>query len=98
MRKVAEKMLTSKEKKNKVSKFESEAWSKRKETRRKKVAKKQKKEYVPLSAVKNPFIKPVELDYTSKTKRGECKNINCKKSRRSGSAFCQKCSDDNKLI
>lgn len=32
-------------------------------------------------------------EYTSKTKRGECMNEDCKNPRRDGSAFCQECSD-----
>lgn len=38
--------------------------------------------------------KPV---YTSKTKRGECKNDACKEKRRDASAYCQKCSDNKKV-
>lgn len=35
-------------------------------------------------------------EYTSKTKRGECKNIECKNKRRHSSAYCQECSNKNK--
>ena len=31
--------------------------------------------------------------YTSKSIIGECKNSDCTNKRRSGSAYCQKCSD-----
>lgn len=35
-------------------------------------------------------------EYTSKTKRGECKNDDCLNQRRYCSAYCQDCSDRNK--
>lgn len=37
-----------------------------------------------------------EEEYTSKTKRGECKNDNCINLRREKSAYCQECSDEYK--
>jgi hypothetical protein len=41
--------------------------------------------------IKNEVKRP-EI-YTSKSIRGECKNIGCKNPRRQGSAYCQQCSD-----
>ena len=36
---------------------------------------------------------PDTTEYSSKTKRGECKNLDCNNYRRDKSAYCQKCSD-----
>ena len=33
------------------------------------------------------------IEYTSKSKRHECKNQKCSNKRRNGSAYCQECSD-----
>lgn len=42
------------------------------------------------------LVKQPEKEYTSRTKRGQCMNLDCPNSRRSGSKFCQPCSDKHK--
>lgn len=40
--------------------------------------------------------KNIEEEYTSKTKRGECKNDGCFNPRREKSAYCEQCSKKHK--
>ena len=49
---------------------------------------------VILSSIKPKTKTKQPKPYASKSKRGECKNAECKNQRRhGGSAFCQPCSD-----
>ncbi len=41
--------------------------------------------------------KEAQPPYTSKTKRGKCKNEDCTNPRRKASAYCQPCADKHKL-